>query len=39
VLQRNPKDKVAWHYLVQATQALENGVSENWTGVTVMTEK
>jgi two-component system sensor histidine kinase ChiS len=39
VLQRNPKDKVAWHYLVQATQALENGVPENWTGVTVMTEK
>jgi adenylate cyclase len=39
VLQRNPKDKVAWHHLVQATQLLEDGVSENWTGVTVMTKK
>lgn len=39
VLQRNPQDKVAWHHLVQATQALESGVAENWTGVTVMTTK
>ncbi len=39
VLQRNPKDKVAWHYLGQATRSLEEGVEENWTGVTVMTEK
>jgi len=39
VLQRNPKDKVAWHYLGQATRYLEEGVEENWTGVTVMTEK
>ncbi len=39
VLQRNPKDKVAWHYLGQATRCLEEGVDETWTGVTVMTEK
>ena len=39
VLQKNPKDKVAWHHLIRATQCLEEGVSENWTGVTVMTQK
>ncbi|MBM3242166.1 adenylate/guanylate cyclase domain-containing protein [Candidatus Poribacteria bacterium] len=39
VLQRSPKDKVAWHYLGQATRCLEAGVEENWAGVTVMTEK
>jgi hypothetical protein len=39
VLQRNPKDKVAWHHLVQATRLLEEGVSDSWTGVTVMTMK
>ena len=39
VLQRNPKDKVAWHHLVNATRLLEDGISENWTGVTVMTKK
>ena len=39
VLQKNPKDKVAWHHLIKATQCLEEGVSENWTGVTVMTQK
>ena len=39
ILQRNPQDKVAWHHLVQATNALDNGVTENWTGVRVMTEK
>ena len=39
VLKRNPKDKVAWHHLVQATNALEKGVSDNWAGVTIMLEK
>ena len=39
VLQRNPADKVAWHHLIKATQAIDEGVSENWTGVTVMTKK
>ena len=39
VLQRNPKDKVAWQHLVQATQLAEKGASEGWTGVTTMTEK
>jgi hypothetical protein len=39
VLQINPNDKVAWHHLMSATQCLENGVTDNWTGVTVMTSK
>ena len=39
VLQRNPKDKVAWHHLVQATRLLDEGVADNWTGITVMTMK
>ena len=39
VLQRNPQDKVAWHHLVQATKALDEGVIDNWTGVTTMVEK
>jgi adenylate cyclase len=39
VLQRNPQDKVAWHHLVQATHALENGTTDKWSGVTIMTEK
>lgn len=39
VLQRNPRDKVAWHHLVQATQLADQGVPPGWTGVTVMTEK
>ncbi|MCZ6681246.1 MAG: PAS domain S-box protein [Candidatus Poribacteria bacterium] len=39
ILHRNPHDKVAWHYLTRATQLLDDEVSENWTGVTVMTEK
>jgi PAS domain S-box-containing protein len=39
VLQRNPRDKVAWHHLVQTTQLAEQGVAPGWTGVTVMTEK
>jgi len=39
VLQRNPRDKVAWRHLVQATQLVEQGVTAGWTGVTVMTEK
>jgi PAS domain S-box-containing protein len=39
VLQHNPADKVAWHHLVQATQLVDEGISEDWTGVTVMTKK
>ena len=39
VLQKNPKDKVAWHHLIKSTQCLEDGVPENWTGVTIMTSK
>ncbi|HMN26531.1 MAG TPA: adenylate/guanylate cyclase domain-containing protein [Caldilineaceae bacterium] len=39
VLQRNPRDKVAWQHLVKATQLAETGAPEAWTGVTVMTEK
>ncbi|MGR9108219.1 MAG: adenylate/guanylate cyclase domain-containing protein [Gammaproteobacteria bacterium] len=39
VLQRNPKDKVAWHHLMKTTECLDNGVLENWTGVTVMASK
>lgn len=39
VLQRNPKDKVAWHHLVRATQLAEEGATEDWTGVTVMAMK
>lgn len=39
VLQRNPQDKVAWHHLMQATQLVDEGVGDDWTGVTVMTDK
>ena len=39
VLKQNPKDKVAWHHLVQATNALEKGVSDTWFGVTAMNQK
>lgn len=39
VLQANPKDKVAWRHLMEATECIENGVPEGWTGVTVMTQK
>ncbi len=39
ILQHNPRDKVAWHHLVQATQLAEQGVPPGWSGVTVMTEK
>ena len=39
VLQKNPNDKVAWHHLMNTTRNLENGVSEIWTGVNVMTSK
>ncbi len=39
VLQQNPRDKVAWHHLVQATGALESGAAETWTGVTAMQHK
>lgn len=39
ILQRNPRDKVAWQHLVKATQLAEQGVTAEWTGVTVMTEK
>jgi two-component system sensor histidine kinase ChiS len=30
VLARNPTDKVAWHFLVQAAQCLKEGVPETW---------
>jgi len=39
VLKQNPKDKVAWHHLVQATNALEKGITDSWAGVTMMEEK
>ena len=39
VLARNPTDKVAWHFLVQAAQCLKDGVPETWTGDTVMITK
>ncbi|MDA9981653.1 ATP-binding protein [Gammaproteobacteria bacterium] len=39
VLKQNPKDKVAWHHLVQATSALEKGVSVTWSGITAMDQK
>lgn len=39
VLQRNPRDKVAWHHLVNATRLADNGAPEGWSGVTVMTKK
>ena len=39
VLGRNPTDKVAWHFLVQAAQCLKDGVPETWTGDTVMITK
>ena len=39
VMQRNPRDKVAWHHLVNATRLADNGAPEGWTGVTVMTNK
>lgn len=39
VLQRNPADKVAWRHLVEATQLLDEGIADDWTGVTVMTKK
>ena len=39
ILQKNPKYKVAWHHLVKATECLDNGVPENWTGITAMASK
>lgn len=39
VLQHNPRDKVAWQHLVKATQLVEQGATEGWTGVTVMADK
>jgi hypothetical protein len=39
VLKQNPKDKVAWHHLVQATNALEKGITDSWAGITMMEEK
>ena len=39
VIQANPKDKVAWRHLMAVTKCIEDGVAENWTGVTVMTKK
>ena len=39
VLARNPTDKVALHFLVQAAQCLKEGVPETWSGDTVMITK
>jgi len=39
VLQRNPRDKPAWHHLVNATRLVDTGAPEGWTGVTVMDTK
>ena len=39
VLQRNPRDKAAWHHLVNATRLADTGAPEGWTGVTVMDHK
>jgi|GEM_PF-2809830 len=39
VLKENPKDKVAWRHLMKVTECIENGVNENWTGITIMTSK
>ena len=39
VLKQNPQDKVAWHHLVQATNALEKGVTDSWSGITTMEDK
>lgn len=38
VLQKNPADKVAWNRLLQATRALDEGISDGWD-TTEMTEK
>jgi PAS domain S-box-containing protein len=39
VMQRNPRDKVAWHHLVNATRLADTGAPVGWTGVTVRTSK
>ena len=39
VLQRNPKDGVAWHPLMKATECLDSSATENWTGAPVMASK
>lgn len=39
ILQQNPKDRVAWHYLTQTAHWLEDGTPDGWTGVTIMTKK
>ena len=39
VLQANPKDKVAWHHLMNATRLADSGAPPEWTGVTEMTAK
>ncbi len=39
VMRRNPRDKVAWHHLVNATRLADDGAPVGWTGVTVMTRK
>lgn len=38
VLQRNPRDKVAWRHLVQATRWMDEGTTGDWA-TTVMLEK
>lgn len=39
VLRSHPQDLAAARYLRQATEYLERGVPEEWTGVEIMTEK
>ena len=39
ILQRNPRDKGAWRFMINSTQMVENGTSVDWNGVTVMKEK
>jgi len=39
VLQKNPQDKVAWRHLMAVTKCIENGVDDNWNGITIMTSK
>ena len=39
ILQRNPRDKPAWHHLVNATKLADTGAPDGWTGVTIMETK
>jgi hypothetical protein len=39
VLRHNPRDKVAWRFLINATKMADDGASAGWTGVRVMKGK